>query len=339
MDIEVGISIQKAVQQLIAKLNGWFTLTVKMLPNLIVALFVLVIIVKLSHPIARLVGRAVLRMTRQRHIARILGTMVRLLIVILGVILALNVMNLDRAVASLLAGVGILGIALGFASQDLAANFISGIVLHFEHPFRLGDRVHLGDLKNPDLLGYIDSVAFRATVLRGRRGERITVPNKIILENPIINYYITGTRRVDLFFGIDYTPDLQRAKELAVKAVESLEWRIPEHPVEFFYEEVKNTTIVFRIRFWTGCEQSVFLEARSEAIKAINQTFKDHGITMPSDVITLDFGITGGSSLREQLEGVKLPLSEPGGEKPGKGEEKDREDEEKERKGVELEKE
>lgn len=317
--METGISLTKAAQQLIAKLNGWFTGTVRMLPNLVVAIIVLIIIVKLSHPIARLVGRALLRLTRQRHIARILAILVRLLIVVLGIILALDVMNLDRAVASLLAGVGILGIALGFASQDLAANFISGIVLHFEHPFRLGDRVHLGDLKNTELLGYVDSIAFRATVIRGRRGERITVPNKKILENPIINYYISGSRRVDLYFAIDYTPDLQQAEDLAVKAVESLEWRIPGHPVEFFYEEVKNTTFVFRIRFWTGHEQPIFLKARSEAIKAINKTFKEHGITMPSDVVTLDFGITGGSSLREQLEGAKSLLLVPQAEKAEKG--------------------
>jgi len=335
--MDPGISLTKAVTQLINKLNGWFTATVRMLPNLIVAIFVLIIIIKLSHPLARLTGRAVLRMTRQRHIARILATMVRLVIVILGIILALNVMNLDRAVASLLAGVGILGIAIGFASQDLTANFLSGIVLHFEHPFRLGDRVHLGDVKNPDLLGYVDSVAFRATVIRGRRGERITVPNKIILENPIINYYITGARRVDLYFAIDYTPDLQKAEKLAVKAVEALEWRIPDQPVEFFYEEVKNTTIVFRIRFWTGHEQPVFLKARSDAIKAINQTFKEHGITMPSDVVTLDFGITGGSSLREQLQGVKLPLLEPGEKKPGKEEEEEPKSEKKDGNGEEKE--
>jgi len=186
-------------------------------------------------------------------------------------------------------------------------------------------------------LGYVDSVAFRATVIRGRRGERITVPNKIILENPIINYYITGARRVDLYFAIDYTPDLQKAEKLAVKAVEALEWRIPDQPVEFFYEEVKNTTIVFRIRFWTGHEQPVFLKARSDAIKAINQTFKEHGITMPSDVVTLDFGITGGSSLREQLQGVKLPLLEPGEKKPGKEEEEEPKSEKKDGNGEEKE--
>jgi hypothetical protein len=93
--------------------------------------------------------------------------------------------------------------------------------------------------------------------------------------------------------------------------------------VEFFYEEVKDTTFIFRIRFWIGDpNQPVFLKARSEAIKAINETFKAKVVIMPSAVITLDFGITGGSSLREQLEDLSIPLylqeSKPGKNKSEK---------------------
>jgi small conductance mechanosensitive channel len=127
---------------------------------------------------------------------------------------------------------------------------------------------------------------------------------------------------VDLYFGIDYTPDLQQAEDLALEAVRALDppLRNPDRPVEFFYEEIKDTTVIFRIRFWTNDpDQPVFLMARSEAIKAINQTFLSHGITMPSAVVTLDLGIEGGKSLREQLEGVKLSLSAPLGEEAGKG--------------------
>ena len=94
--------------------------------------------------------------------------------------------------------------------------------------------------------------------------------------------------------------------------------RDPDRPVEFFYEEVKDTAIDFMIRFWTEPEQTVFLKARSEAIKAIDQTFKAHGITFPSQNVSLDFGITGGPSLREQLEGVNIVSAgeETGGRGP-----------------------
>ena len=243
--------------------------------------------------------------------------MTRLAVITVGIILALDVLNLDRAVASLLAGVGILGIAFGFASQDIAANFMSGILLHFVHPFRIDDFI-----KSGEFLGHVEAIDMRSTQIRNQQGQRITIPNKNILGNPIINYTISGERRVDLPWSLTQVEDLPKAEELAIKAVEALEWRIPDRPVELFYEKVGDYTIDFEIRFWTDPEQKVWLKARSEAIKAIKRTFEEHGIPMPSPVRVLDFGIVGGTSLREQLAGVKLALSVPGEQPAGK--EKDR---------------
>jgi len=314
---EATLSLQKAVGQLITKLDGWATLTIKMLPNLVVAVILLVIIVKLSRPLAKLVARAVMRFSGYRHIARLTATMTRLAVITVGIILALDVLNLDRAVASLLAGVGILGIAFGFASQDIAANFMAGILLHFIHPFRIDDFI-----KSGEFLGHVETIDMRSTQIRNQQGQRITIPNKSILGNPLINYTISGERRVDLPWSLTQVEDLAKAEELAIQAVEALEWRIPDRPVELFYEKVGDYTIDFEIRFWTDPEQRVYLTARSEAIKAIKRTFEEHGIPMPSPVRVLDFGIVGGTSLREQLKGVELALSVPGVQPIGK--EKDR---------------
>ncbi len=315
--IEATLSLQKALAQVVNKLEGWGVLTIKMLPNLVVAIFVLVIIVKLSRPTAKLVARAVIRVSGYKHIARLTATMTRLAVVTVGIILALDVLNLDRAVASLLAGVGILGVAFGFASQDIAANFMSGILLHFVHPFRIDDLI-----KSGEFFGYVEAIDMRSTKIRNQQGQRITIPNKNILGNPIINFTISGVRRVDLSWSLTQVEDLQKAEELAIQAVEALEWRIPDRPVELFYEKVGEYTIDFEIRFWTDPEQKVYLTARSEAIKAIKLIFEEHGIPMPSPVRVLDFGIVGGTTLREQLQGVALSLAAPGEQPAGK--EKDR---------------
>ena len=307
------IELQKALAQLIIKLNGWLTLTIKMLPNLVVAVIILVIIAKLTRPLAKLMARAVMRFSGYRHIARLTATMTRLAVFMAGIILALDVLNLDRAVASLLAGVGILGIAFGFASKDIVANFMSGILLHFIHPFRIDDLIRSGEF-----FGHVEAIDMRSTQIRNQQGQRIIIPNTNILGNPLINYTISGERRVDLPWSLTQVEDLPKARALAIKAVEALEWRIPDRPVEMFYEKVGDYTIDFEIRFWTDPEQKVYLMARSEAIQAIKRTFEEHGIPMPSPVRVLDFGIVGGKSLREQLEGVKLSLSTPEEQQAGK---------------------
>ena len=101
--------------------------------------------------------------------------------------------------------------------------------------------------------------------------------------------------------------------------------------------------VTFRVRFWTNdTDQMIFLKARSEAIKAIDKTFKTNNVTFPAQNVSVDFGITGGPSLREQLEGVnllvKLPEEEPGGkqeksaaEEKRAGKEKAHEEKEKDR--------
>ncbi len=308
--LDLNLYLGKAVAPVVNKLTGWAIATVKMLPNLVVGIAIIILFWFLSAYAARLANRLVFRFTGYRHIARLLSKMTTLAVIGLGLILALDALNLDKAVASMLAGIGILGVALGFAGKDLFADFIAGIVLHFEHPFRLDDRV-----KSGDVVGYVDTIKWRATIIRGRLGERITVPNKDLLGKPLINYYFSGLRRIDLYMGIAYTPDLQQAQDLVMETVEALEppLRDADKPVEFFYEEIKDTTVMFRVRFWTLPEQTVFLKARSEAIKAIDQAFKTHGITFPSQNVSVDFGITGGPSLREELEGVNLALSLPEG--------------------------
>jgi small conductance mechanosensitive channel len=306
--MEPASSLRQAGAQLLKKLDEWGVLTVKMLPNLIVAVMVLIIITQLSRPLARLVGRAVFKVSRYRHIARLMATLTRLAVILFGIILALDVLDLDRAVASLLAGAGIIGFAVGFASQDIAANFIAGILLHFIHPFRLGDLI-----KSGDFLGYVETVDMRSTKVRNQQGQRITIPNKILLANPIINYTITGVRRVDITVAVDWAEDLPRVEELIVKAVEALEepLRNPERPVDFYYEKFDGTNMNFSLRFWTQPDQPTYLRAASEALKAISRTLKENGIGMASSTIALDFGMPGGHGLRKQLEGMALSLSPP----------------------------
>jgi small conductance mechanosensitive channel len=240
--------------------------------------------------------------------------MSRLTVIAIGVILALSAMSLDRAVASMLAGIGIVSIGLGFASKDIAGDYLGGFIIHFTHPFRTGHIIQVGNF-----FGYVESIELRATKCHTQQGQKVIIPNRRIIEGEIINYSISGVRRVELTVSVSYTVDLQALEDLVIEAVESLELRNPERPVELFYEGFNGTAIHFMVRFWTQPEQTTFLKARSEAIKAIDHTFKAHGITLPSQNISLDFGITGGPSLREQLEGVKLSLSAPQEEKAGKG--------------------
>jgi hypothetical protein len=204
--MDKSFNLGQVLESLVHKLTGWFQTLIDMLPNLVLVLIIAVIIWRLSRAVTKLSRHGLQRVTRYEHIARLLARLAGWAVLFFGFTLILNILHLTKAVATLLAGVGILGLALGFAGQDLAANFMAGLMLTFRHPFRTGDLVQTGDF-----FGHIEDINLRSTNGLSLQGQKVTIPNKTVLGNPIINYTITGERRVDLSCGVAYGDDLQQA--------------------------------------------------------------------------------------------------------------------------------
>ena len=173
------MGIEKAWSLLTAKVMGWARDFILLLPNLAVAVAVLVGFWLLAKLARNLLHRLLRRVSHSEQVNRVLGETVFLALVTTGLFIALGVLGLQKTVASLLAGAGIIGLALGFAFQDIATNFMAGIYLSIEHPFRAG---HL--IASKDVQGVVKRVHLRWTEIRTPQGQTILVPNKQIFENP-----------------------------------------------------------------------------------------------------------------------------------------------------------
>jgi small conductance mechanosensitive channel len=246
-----------------------------------------------------LVLKVVRRIAPQPELNRLVAAAAYLFVLGLGLVLALGVLNLDKTVTSLLAGAGIIGLAVGFAFQDIAENFIAGIILNIRNQFTEGDIIESGDF-----MGVVERVQLRATALRTFPGQRVLIPNAQVFKNPIVNYSQSGKRRVDISVGVAYGDDLAKARRTAVAAVEALAHRDRARDVELYYEGFGDSSINFQLRFWIDFRsQKDFLRARSDAIEAIKSAFDEAGITIPFPIRTLDFagGAVGGQGLGEAL--------------------------------------
>jgi small-conductance mechanosensitive channel len=289
--------------QLTGKVNGWGETLVLHLPNFLVAIVVLVVFWLLARAARSLVVRLLRRVSHSVQVNNLVGQTLYLGIVLAGAFSALGILGLQKTVASLLAGAGIIGLALGFAFQDIAANLLAGIYLSVRHPFRQG---HL--VKTQDFFGTVERVRLRWTEISTPQGQIVLVPNKLIFENPIMNYSAVGRRRVDLSLGVSYGDDLAKAREVAIRAVEGVSTRLPDREVELFYEEFGDSSIDFTVRFWIPfTRQKVYLAARSEAIERIKKAFDTAGIQVPFPTRTLDFAVKGGEKLSEVLEEMSEP--------------------------------
>jgi small conductance mechanosensitive channel len=297
------VGIEKAWNLLAAKVTGWMRDFILLLPNLAVAVAALVGFWLLAKLARSLLHRLLRRVSHSEQVNRVLGQAVFLALMAAGLFIALGIVGLQKTVASLLAGAGIIGLALGFAFQDIAANFMAGIYLSIEHPFRAG---HL--IQSKDIQGIVKRVHLRWTEIRTPQGQVILVPNKQIFENPITNFSATGQRRVDLKAGVSYGDDLEKVKRVAIQALEAMPSRKPDTEVELFFEDLSDSSINLVARFWIDftSRQADYLRAKSEAIERLKKAFDQNGITMPFPTRTLDFAVKGGESLSQALEDVGL---------------------------------
>lgn len=162
-----------------------------------------------------MVARFLKRVSHSEQVNWLVAQAVYVAVFAAGTFIALGILGLDKTVASLMAGAGIITLALGFAFQDIAANLLAGIYLSVRRPFRRGQLI-----KTQDYFGTVNQINLRWTEVYTQQGQLVMIPNKQVFENPIMNYSALGRRRIDLEIGVSYSDDLARAREVAIQAVE-----------------------------------------------------------------------------------------------------------------------
>ncbi len=289
------MDINKAYQIIANKLSLWLKELIRLLPNIALATLVLVLGFFIAKWLKKLTCKIFTRFIQNETLNNLFSSLVYIFVLGVAIFVALSILNLDKAVTSILAGAGIIGLALAFAFQDIASNFMSGIFLSIRRPLHTGDIVQI-----KDYMGKITQINLRDTVLRTFQGQMVIIPNKEVLQNPIENYSLLGKRRMDLTVGVSYGDDLQKVKNVTLKALEGIEGLTKDDEITFFYKEFGDSSINFDVRLWVHTpEQPEYLQVRSEAVMRIKQAYDENDITIPFPIRTLDFGIKGGVPLNE----------------------------------------
>lgn len=288
-------SVRDAATLLTDKLQSWLDVIVTKLPNLVVALLVLVVFWIIARTVRDTLKRALHRTPLTVPIVSLITHSAGMGVIATGLFVGLGILGLDKTVSSLLAGVGILGIALGFAFQDIGANFMAGIVLSIRQSFAIG---HV--IRSIEHTGTVRDITLQSTTIEQFTGEMVWLPNKAVISHPLVNYSTTGQRRVDLEGRVSYDVDLEEVRRVAVAAVEPLRARLKGRPVDLYYTDFAESAINFTIRFWIDFSREMdYRGARSEAMIAIKNAFDEEGITIPFPIRTLDFSPAGGVTLDE----------------------------------------
>jgi small conductance mechanosensitive channel len=205
---------QMEADGMVATLKDWSQTTLSFLPSLLVIALILLATRIIAWRTQRLVQKLAGRTQAPAGVVDLLGRLARFGIVTLGILLVLDRLGWSQAALSFLAGIGIVGIAIGFALQDIVKQFAAGVLLLMLRPFHIGDHVKIGAFE-----GQVMQVQLRATVLKTVNGDEVLIPNADVYTTAITNTSRYQQRRHDIPLSLTPTTDLAQTRAALIQAV------------------------------------------------------------------------------------------------------------------------
>ncbi|NJN94602.1 MAG: mechanosensitive ion channel family protein [Anaerolineales bacterium] len=190
---------------------------------------------------------------------------------------ALAQVNFD--VTGFVAGLGIVGFTVGFALQDIAQNFIAGILLLIQQPFSIGDSVEVNGYG-----GVVTNIEIRSTTVRTWDGLLVIIPNADVYGNPITNYSKIDQRRISIIVGVAYESDLHKVDETLLAVAAGLPGVKKDPAPQVVFNEFGDPAIKATLYFWIDVSETSYFTALDAAVKRIKAAFEQEGINIPTSV-------------------------------------------------------
>jgi len=235
-----------------------------------------IIILIIGRWVAKLFGKVTQRVMEKREIDETLrhfvGNLIYYALLTFVVLAALSQLGIQTT--SFIAVIGAAGLAVGLALQGSLSNFASGFLMILFRPFKVGDFI-----EGAGVAGTVESLQIFTTQLRTPDNKKIIIPNSSLTGGNIVNWSATGTRRVDMVFGIGYEDDIDKAKQV-ISEILAADDRIFKDPApQVALSELADSSVNFVARPWvkTGDYWGVFFDT-TEAVK---KRFDAEGISIP----------------------------------------------------------
>lgn len=259
-----------------------------LLPKILIAAVVMLLAGAVARRVSRLIGSRLQARSHDALLADFLTKFSLWALVGLGFVMALEVVGATHVVTGVVGAAGLTAFVVGFALKDIAENFLAGVVLAFNRPFRIHDTIQIRD--NQNLMGRVESLNLRTTLIKTFDGKHIYLPNAMVLREPLINYTRDGHIRQDFTVAVDLgaVNDPARVRELLLRHVAShpdVEKTEP-HTAYIIVEKTEGTTATLHVYFWTYSEdyRRGTQELKSELMQSIRALLLAEGYPNPATV-------------------------------------------------------
>lgn len=265
--------------QRLDRMIGYLPLLPVALAVLLIALILAWIVGKTDAIFARLINNPFLQGIAQRA--------VQLAVLLIGLLIALEILDAMALIGGVLGAAGVLGLAIGFAFRDLVENYIASILLSLRQPFRPKDHVIIDGQE-----GLVTSMNTRTTVLTTFDGNIVRIPNAVVFKTTLTNYTTDSRRRFSFTVGVGYDVDLRLAIQTGIEVLSSTDGVMQDPEPIGIITELGDSSITLKLFGWVNQDSHSFSKVRSFAMQRVKSRFDELDIDMPepSYKVRLDTG-------------------------------------------------
>jgi len=240
--------------------------------NIVFAILILIVGLWIAKSVSRIVSKILDSRNIDPTLSKFLTNLVKIILMAFVVIAAIDQVGI--ATTSFIALLGAAGLAIGFALQGSLSNFASGVMLIIFKPLKVGDYIEGGGVA-----GSVDEVGIFATVLSTPDNKVIYVPNSKLTSDIIVNYSTRDTRRVDMVFGIGYSDDIDKAKNVIQDVIKN-DPRILDDPApQIVVGELADSSVNFKVRPWV--KSADYWSVYFDLTETIKKKFDENNISIP----------------------------------------------------------
>ena len=248
-------------------------------PLLLLAILIVVLSVWVGRLVSRRV-RVVNRISRSNpYMEGLLRNVVKFLIVLAGVLVALNLLNATALVSAVLGSAGVVGLVLGFAFKDIAENYVAGVLLSLRKPFSPGDHVRIDAHE-----GKVVALSSRSTLLMTLDGNHLQLPNGLVFRSVLLNFSRNPKRRFEFDTNVDARASWHRAMDAGVAAMADVDGVLAQPAPSALIRSLANDSATLVFSGWVDQTRNDIGRTRSEAMRRVRMVLREAGIVPPEAI-------------------------------------------------------
>ena len=273
------------IQDLKIQVAGYYDNIIAFLPRLVIGIVVIVLLMTILGILRRRIVKLLKAKANDGLLVNFIDGIFGMVNVIAAILLFLYVIGQAGLATSLLGAATLSSVVIGFAFKDIAENFLAGVIMAFNRPFRIGDTVMTGSVE-----GSIMEMSLRDTHIKTFDGKDVFVPNGQIIKNPLYNYTIDGYLRGSFTVGVDYSTDIEEIRSIILNIVKDVPGILTEDKAPRTHVKNLNTnTVDLEVHYWidTFNKQYSGLELKSVAQTKVLQALTEANVGMPANIVEL----------------------------------------------------